>query len=480
MSDDYTTDDLRAALARLEGEDAPRRIAEPVQADCELAALYARAGGGVPVAPPTRKGPPLLFERVQPQGAPVLVGLFGTRGRCAALLGCPPDRVADRLIEAARAPVAPAAALRAACQEQVERRSVDLGRVPVPTMTADDAGPFLTLGLVVARDPASGARNISIHRMCVQGPDRVTIWMVPGRHLETFYLNARARGQSLPVAIHIGLDPAVYLASCCTSPLAALGCDELGIAGGLRGRPVGLAPCVSQPLECIANAEYVLEGEISSEITPESRRGGGSMPEFLGYNGRAHPGLPVVRITAVCQRRDAIFQTVIGPGYEQSNMLALGMEAGVLHFLRQNVTPRALNAYCSSAGGGQLLLFLQMRKTSDNDDGVARQAALAVLGTFRMIKQIVLVDEDVDVFSEEDVWWAMTTRFQADQDLMVLRNVQGFPLDPSQHPDVSPSISSPGLTAKAVFDCTVPFRLRARFQRSLFPWPLPEQNPKEQ
>ena len=85
-----------------------------------------------------------------------------------------------------------------------------------------------------------------------------------------------------------------------------------------------------------------------------------------------------------------------------------------------------------------------------------------------MIKQIVLVDDDVNVFSEEDVWWAMTTRFQVDLDLISVPNVLGFPLDPSQSPDYSPSITSPGLTAKAVFDCTVPYRLKENFKRAEF------------
>lgn len=197
-----------------------------------------------------------------------------------------------------------------------------------------------------------------------------------------------------------------------------------------------------------------------------------SMPEFLGYNGKPHPGLPVVKIKAITHRSDPIFQTVIGPGYEQSILLGLGMEAAILYFLRQHVTKRVTNTYCSSAGGGYLLLFLQFRKETEQDDGVVRQAALAVFGAFRMIKQIVLVDDDVDVFSEEDIWWAMTTRFQVDRDLLKVNNVQGFPLDPSQDPAYSATITSPGLTAKAVFDCTVPFRLKDTFRRTVFAWPV--------
>ncbi|MGH8549264.1 MAG: UbiD family decarboxylase [Methylococcales bacterium] len=468
MTSDSITD-LRSALDFLRSREGELdSISEPVKAFCEIGAIYAEKGGGVPVRPPTRSGPAMLFNRVMPADRPVALGIFGSRARCAAYLGTNPDQIADRLIEAAQNPLPPRYTDQAPVQEHVQCDRVDLRNLPIPTVTSDDAGPYVTLGLSMAKDPESGGRNISVHRMCVQGPDTLTIWMVPGRHLESFYLSARARGESLPIAIHIGLDPAVYIASCCPSPLIPLGFNELDIASRLRGRPFEISRCRTIDAECISHAEYVLEGEITGELVPESRVSKYSLPEFLGYNGKVHPGLPLVKIKAITHRSQAIYQTVIGPGYEQSNLLAFGLEAAILDFLRKHVSPRAANAYCSPAGGGYLLLFLQFRKLSEQDDGMVRQAGLAVFGAFRMIKQIVLVDEDVDVFSEEDVWWAMTTRFQVDRDLISIPNVLGFPLDPSQSPDYSPNITSLGLTAKALFDCTVPYRLQEAFQRAQF------------
>lgn len=465
--------DLRTALQFLQQYDqGPEHISTPVKAWCELAAIYAKKGGGVPVRPPTRSGLPMLFERVMPQDQSVLVGLFGSRQRCALLVGTTEEQIAERLLEAAQNPLAQVRREAPPCQEVVHCENVDLASLPIPILTPKDAGPYITLGLSMAKDPETGAQNISIHRLCVQGPDTLTIWMVPGRHLESFYLKAKAIGQSLPISIHIGLDPAIYMASCCPSPLAPLGFNELDIAGRLRGRPVEISSCVTVQTDCISHAEYVLEGEILPDLVPENKTADSSLPEFLGYDGKAQPSLPLVKIKAITHRQNALFQTVIGPGYEQSNMLAFGMEAATLLFIRQHVTNRVINAYCSSAGGGLLLLFLQFRKEHEQDDGVVRQAGLAVLGAFRMIKHIFLVDEDVNVFNEEDVFWAMTTRFQADQDLIMARNTQGFPLDPSQNPAYAPSITSPGFTTKAIFDCTVPFRLKSRFQRSVFTWSI--------
>lgn len=461
--------DLRSALEFLRSRQAElKSISEPVDSYCEIASIYARNGGGIPVRSPTRSGPAMLFERAMPADQRVVLGVFGSRERCAAYIGTSPNKIAHRLIEAARNPVAPVFADKAPVHEYVQTSNIDLRSLPILTMTQYDAGPFITLGLAMAKDPESAGRNISVHRMCVQSRDTLTIWMVPGRHLESFYLSARSRGEALPIAIHIGLDPAVYIASCCPSPLVPLGFNELDIASSLRARPFAISPCRAIDADCISHAEYVLEGEITGEMVAESSVSKYSLPEFLGYNGKVHPGLPLVKIKAITHRKHPIYQSVIGPGYEQSNLLAFGLEAAILSFLRSCVSARICNAYCSAAGGGYLLLFLQFDKHSEQDDGMVRQAGLAVFGVFKMIKHIILVDDDVDVFNEEDVWWAMATRFQCDQDLVSVTNVQGFGLDPSQSPEYSPSISSAGLTAKALFDCTVPYRLKDKFKRVEF------------
>lgn len=464
--------DLKSALDYLdEAGEGPLRYTLPVKAEHELAALYAAQGGGVPVASPTGPGRPMLFEHVKPVDKPVLAGMFGTRKRCAMLLGAHEYRMADFLLDAAANPVEPVKCEQPPCQEVIQE-GVDLSRLPVPTMTMKDAGPYITLGLVVAKHPVTGESNISIHRLWIKSNNELTIWMVPGRHLEGFYLAAKEMGIPLPISINIGLDPAVYMASCCTGSVAPEGFNELAIAGGLRGQPVKISACVSVDADCLSEAEYVLEGEITHDYAPEGQPGGYSMPEFLGYDGKSHPHLPVVRITGITSSANAIYQTVIGPGYEQSNLLALGMEAGVLQYVRRHITSRMTNAYCSSSGGGQLLLFAQFHKLSDEDDLAVRHAGTMILRSFRMIKQVIMVDEDVNLFSEEEVWWAMATRFQADVDIIVLPKLEGFHLDPSQMPGMSPGITRPGMTAKAAFDCTVPYGMKNQFIRTSFVTPL--------
>lgn len=460
--------DLPTALNMLEQHgEGPEVIIEPVQSNYEVAAYYAARGGGVPVAAPTKAGRSILFERVIPANKPVVVGLFGTRKRCSLMLGCEKNQMADFLLEAMKKPIKTEVMDNPPCQEIIHD-TVDLNELPILKMTKSDAGPFITLGLVMAKHPVTKEVNISVHRLWVKGNNELTIWMVPGRHLESFYLAAKERGENLPISINIGMDPAIYFASCLTGASAPIGCNELTIAGGIRGRSIFVSPCIYVDADCISESEIVLEGELTHEYTPEGELGGQSMPEFLGYDGQAHPNLPIVRIQAITSRKDAVYQTVIGPGYEQSNLLAIGMEASVLSYLRDRSQAHYSNAYCSSAGGGQLLLFLQVQKGSLQDDEEIRLSAVELLQHFRMLKQIVLVDEDVNIFSEEEMWWAMTTRFQADSDILTLSNVEGFHLDPSQRPGMSPNITAPGMTSKVVFDCTVPFEMKPYFKRTSF------------
>lgn len=467
--------DLRTTLARLDSIPGElMRIHEEVPARFGVSARYAR-WAGTPAAPPTGPGPAVLFERVTPEAgeaSAALMGLYGTRRRAAALLDLTPTEVPHRLLDAVKSPLP---AVRTDDVRRWSRTSYapDLRRLPVPVFTDEDAGPYLTLGAVLATDPQSGVRNLSIHRMCVQGPDLLTIWMVPGRHLESAHKAALRRGRALPVAVHVGLAPALLLSSCCPDSLVGEHLDELAVAGALGGAPVELMSCRTVNAPCVAHAEYVIEGELGSATLPENADGFAATPEFLGYQGRAHPELPVIRVTGITARPGAVFQAVSGPGQEQSVLLGFGMEAAVLAYLRRRGTP-ALAVHCHTAGGGQLMAVLQWpQKAASGDDALVRNACSAVLEEFRMVKLVLAIDEDVDVESDQDLWWALATRLQADRDVVVLPDREGFPLDPTQSPVYSSTVSAEGRTAKAVFDCTVPFAHRERFRRARF---TPERN----
>ena len=469
--------DLRSALAVLAPH--PEHLyttREPVDPYLEMAAVYRYAGAGTPVAPPTRLGPAMLFECVKGyQDARLLTGVLASRQRMALLLGTTIDRLPFAMLESYRRaiPTAMFDGPAPPCQEVVHRGpDLDLMRLlPVPTCTAKDAGPYLCLGLVRAEDPETGESDVTIHRMCVIGPDRMTVYFVPGRHIDQFRMKAEAAGKALPITVSIGLDPAIYLAACFEPPTTPLGFDELSIAGALRGHPVELARAVSVDAKAIARAEIVIEGEIvPGERVPEDVLSGSgfAMPEFPGYLGKSQAAVPVIRVRAVTHRRQPIFQTLVGPAMEHTILTGIPTEASILRLVEDCMPGRLLNVYAHPAGGGKYLSILQFRKLSAADEGRQRQAALSAFAAFPELKHVILVDEDVDLFDTNDVLWAMTTRYQGDVSTVFIPGVRCHPLDPSQSPEFNPLIPSQGVSCKTIFDCTVPWRMKDRFERTPF------------
>lgn len=193
-------------------------------------------------------------------------------------------------------PIPPIVTKEAApCQEVVHKATdpdFDLYRlVPAPTNTPDDAGPYITLGMCYATHPDTGVHNVTIHRLCIQGKDELSIFFTPGaRHIGAMAERAEALGQKLPISISIGVDPAIEIGSCFEPPTTPLGYDELSVAGALRKEPVVLCDCVTVKERAIANAEYVIEGEVIPGVRVQEDQNshtGYAMPEFPGYTGPA-------------------------------------------------------------------------------------------------------------------------------------------------------------------------------------------------
>jgi len=467
--------DLRSALEFLRS--IPGQLATtdaPVDPYLEIAGIYKRIGAGTPAMPPTRLGPAMLFTNVKGGGMSVVVGVLASRERTARLLGSTVERLPRDLLAALDHPISPAVVpgSRAPCQEVVLRPPLDVQQIlPALTLTELDAGPYVTLGLVRAEDPETGEADVTIHRLCLQGPDVLSVFFMPGRHIEEFRRKAEAKGQPLPVSISIGLDPAVYVAACFEPPTTPLGLDELTVAGGLRGRPVEVVECVSVAAKALAQAEIVIEGEIPplERIREDTQSGTGyAMPEFPGYMGTAQPSLPIVRVTAVTHRRDPIFQALVNPGEEHANLAGIPTEASIMRLVERGMPKRLQGVYCHPAGGGKYVAILSFRKLSADDEGLPRQAALAAFAAFGELKHVILVDDDVDIFNTDDVLWAMTTRYQGDVSTMLLPGVRCHSLDPTQSPDFNPLLPAPGTSCKTVFDCTVPTRMRDRFRRAEF------------
>jgi 4-hydroxy-3-polyprenylbenzoate decarboxylase len=477
---DIKVTDLRSAIELL--KTVPGQYAEtdvPVKPNAEISGVYRYVGAGGTVRRPTKKGPALCFNNVEGHpDARVLIGVLASRERVALLLGEEPERLGHLLNNAVRKPIPPMVVDDPSpqCREVVHlvnEPGFDIRKlVPAPTNTPDDGGPYITLGMAYASDPVTKKSDVTIHRLCLQSHDTISIFMTPGaRHIGAFFHKAEELGEPLPISISIGVDPAIEVASCFEPPTTPIGYDELGIAGAIRKTPVKLVKCLSVDEKCVANAEYVIEGEILPNARvreDQSTNSGKAMPEFPGYTGDANPSVPVIKVKAVTHRKNPILQTCIGPSEEHVSMAGIPTEASILQMVENAMPGRLLNVYCHSGGGGKYLAILQFAKRMPSDEGRQRQAALLAFAAFSELKHVILVDEDVNPFDSSDVLFALNTRYQGDIDTIFIPGVRCHPLDPSQTIDYNPILRDNGISCKTIFDCTVPFKLKEQFTRARF------------
>ena len=406
--------DLRSALELLER--MPGQLMETdVEVDpmAELAGVYRYVGAGGTVERPTKEGPAMIFNNVKGHpDAKIAIGVLASRKRVAALLGCEPEDLGKMLYKSVADPIAPVMTEGpAACQEVVHLATdpdFSLYKlVPAPTNTPDDAGPYITMGMCYATHPDTGVHDVTIHRLCIQGDDELSIFFTPGaRHIGAMAERAEELGRTLPISISIGVDPAIEVGSCFEPPTTPLGYDELAVAGALRGEAVELCRCLTVKEKAIANAEYVIEGEVIPGVRVQEDQNshtGYAMPEFPGYTGPASDQCWLIKVKAVTHRKNPIMQTCIGPSEEHVSMAGIPTEASIYGMIEKAMPGRLQNVYCASAGGGKYMAVLQFKKLTASDEGRQRQAALLAFSAFSELKHVFLVDEDVDCFDMNDV-----------------------------------------------------------------------------
>lgn len=379
---------------------------------------------------------------------PIVSGLLSQRAWMAESLGVEQSGLIDRFQEACAAPILSAEVREAPCQEVVTD-AVDLTtQLPIPTHNELDSGAYITAGLLVTRSPRTGAQNVAIHRLEVQGPRRLGALLLP-RHTLAFFQEQEAAGQDLEIAVVIGVDPLTLMASQAIVPLEQ---DELEISGALRGSPLPVVKCATNEVRVPADAEIVLEGRLlAGERAPEGPFG--EFPQYYGQRARRH----VVEIDAVTHRRSPVYHTIVGGALEHLLLGGIPREATFLGQLRRSF-PCVRDLHLSRGGTCRYHLFVQV---DDPQPGEARNVIMGAFATHYDIKHVTVVNSDVDVHDPVEVEWAVATRCQADRDVIVLPAAQGSKLDPS---------TDDGVGAKMGLDATVPREaLQGRFRRIRVP-----------
>ena len=424
--------DLRSFIAQIESKHPEEiaRVTKPISPRYEMTALLTQLER-------SKRFPLLFCEKVNGSDAPVVINVQASRKLMAFALECRPDELAGAFSARQNQPIPPVE-LSAAPVHEVLRLGdeVDLTQVPLLTHYDVNAAPYITAGIVVAADPDTGVRNTSYNRLMLAGKRELRIFMAVGRHLWTLHNKAERRGEPLPIAIIIGVHPLFSLGAQAFTPSTD---DEYAVIGGMMREALRVVRAKTVPMVIPADAEMVIEGR----ILPHIRREEGPFGEFTGH-AVSKDERQVVEVTAITHRKNYIFQDVHAGYTEHKLMGAVPREAALIKAVRQTV-PTVKNVCMPVSGNCRFHAYVSIAKRTP---GQAKNAICAAFASDMLLKHVIIVDDDIDVFDEEQVLWAVSNRFQADHGLVVIPNAQGSELDPSAGPG--------GINAKMGLDATKP------------------------
>lgn len=401
---------MRGLVAALESDGALERVREPIDPRFEISAMLGLRD----------RGPAQLFETVTGHRMPVLGNLFVDRGRFARALGVDRHALPAFCLAALQNPIPPRMVDEAPVQQVVHRSPADLGALlPVPHWFEREAAPYITAGVIVAKDPETGRRNVSIARLRLEGGARLMAGIARNHHLYILAEKARLLDRELEIAVAIGNHAAVLLGS---QMYVGLGDDEFDIVGGLLGEPVELARCLTVDLEVPAHAEIVLEGRLRPRDLIEE----GPVSEFPGFYVSYGPGI-AAEISCVTHRRDAIYQAIL-PGYAAEHCLlgGLAIETTLTRDL-QRAIPAVRRVVVTPGGMGRLHAVIAMHRPRP---GEGKRAIMLALGMVNLLKLVTVVEDDVDPEDPRQVEWSLAARFRGDEDLLVLPGVKADRCDP--------------------------------------------------
>jgi 4-hydroxy-3-polyprenylbenzoate decarboxylase len=375
----------------------------------------------------------VLFENVIGSNLKIVGNLLTGRARIAAALGIGVGDLLPALHRSIREPVAPVRVPAGAVQEVV-RQDSPLADLPIPTFFERESRPYITAGVVLARDPDSGRGNLSFARFAILDGTRAMVGIAPNHHLALLARRAAAAGRPLEIAVVIGAHPAIQLAACL---YLGVGDDELECAGRLLGAPVNVVPARTVDLLVPADAELVLEGVIEANQPVEE----GLVSEYHGMYEDYGPGY-LATFSAQTRRSDALLQ-VIEPGYHREHIYlgALPIAAGLMKAVAA-VVPNTRDVAVTEAGSGRTDVVIQLHEPRP---GQARRAMFAAFAAVSIVKRVTVVDSDIDPWDPVAVEWARTNRMRMERDLLLV---------PLAGTDRSEPVQDGGLVTKVGFDAT--------------------------
>ncbi len=387
----------------------------------------------------------MLFKKAGPEQVELVAKTAGNRARIAAAFETSEDKLYDEYFKrlANPQPLVEVPSADAPVHEiKVTGKDVDLTRLPFHPQHAYDGSCYLSSAIDYTIDPATGRRNVGCRRLSLRNRTEAGTNVTAPSDLKRIYTACVARGEKLPITFTVGAHPLDFFAATTRQPG-----DELALVAQFRAEPAPVVKSLTNDILVPADAEMTLEGYLDERgyVEPE-----GPFGEYMGYYGAIHMD-PVFHCTAITMRRDVLHHTLLhGSAFvldqtDSAYISAMRTEAEAMRILKSAVR-EPVAVYLRAISGGSNTLRVAMKQRVF---GEARSAIAALFGGIMRLKHVYVFDEDIDIHDDRQVDWAFGTRFQADQDLVVLQGMLGMTMDPS--------LNGRRTGAKSGFDCTKPF-----------------------
>ncbi|UCD26306.1 MAG: UbiD family decarboxylase [Candidatus Bathyarchaeota archaeon] len=413
---------FRSFLEQLDKNGELTRIREQVSTEYEMAGIIDALNEN-----------PVYFEKVKESSIPVVAGLISSKDLIARALNTKRTQLLRKLSSAIENPLPPNVVEKGECQEIVEK-DVDLTKLPIMRYTEKDGGKYIASAIAIVKDPEFG-RNTCFHRLMLLDENKFVARIVEERGTDTA---VKKSGGELDIAICIGNSTPVLLAAATSLPK---GVDELGMASALE--KTELVRCKTIDVEVPRNCEIVLEGRITKERAPE-----GPFLDLTGIVDKVRQQ-PVIEVNCITHREKPIYQTILAGRNEHKFLMGMPREPTI--FTKVNKVCECKDVYVTPGGCSWLHAVVQIKKRNP-DDG--KKAIKAAFEGHKSLKHCVVVDDDINIYDLSKVEWAISTRFQADKDAVILPKQRGSSLDPSG--DLTEGKKA--TTCKMGLDATVPLK----------------------
>jgi 2,5-furandicarboxylate decarboxylase 1 len=384
-------------------------ISTPLDPKFEISAVLSEIG--------KKEAPAIFFEKVKGYPVPVVGNLLGTKRRLSMALGTDPEHLFKEVLSRLEKRIPPAL-ISDSYREEVTiiKGKINLTKLlPILTHYEKDSGPYITSGITSSRDPRDGTTGRGLHRMEVRGKDRLGISLL-NPPLAEIYAHCKKKGMKMEVATVIGMDPLILISSILKAPI---GTDKLSLAGALKGGPIPLIKAKTVDID-IPQAEVKIEGYID----PKGEEKDGVLGESSGYY-MGFPKSPTIHVTALTYQAKAVYHSIIPWSLEVDNLLYLVHGLDFFPKMKKELSCVREIHLIPGTFGSHVVMSLET-----DDRGEVRKALTLAL-SFTHVKKAIAVNTDVNVHDDQEVEWALATRFQADRDLIVITDLRGQPIDPS-------------------------------------------------